>query len=105
MAAPAMADRRSGRGDLQIACANLRDGHGIATAMSEYVNNSARSHNPHYRLEPSNPSATSITEMHRFIARYGDARLKANADAIMSKRLPMVGPGKSIAGCDRIDDY
>ena len=31
-----------------------------------------------------NPSATSIAEMHRFIARYGDARLKANADAIMN---------------------
>jgi hypothetical protein len=31
-----------------------------------------------------NPSATSIAEMHRFIAKYGDARLKANADAIMN---------------------
>jgi hypothetical protein len=31
-----------------------------------------------------NPGATSIAEMHRFIARYGDARLKANADAIMN---------------------
>ncbi len=31
-----------------------------------------------------NPGATSIAEMHQFIARYGDARLKANADAIMN---------------------
>jgi predicted TIM-barrel fold metal-dependent hydrolase len=31
-----------------------------------------------------NPSATSIAEMHRFIGKYGDARLKANADAIMN---------------------
>ncbi len=31
-----------------------------------------------------NPSATSIAEMHQFIAQYGDARLKANADAIMN---------------------
>ncbi len=31
-----------------------------------------------------NPTATSIAEMHRFIARYGDARLKANAAAIMN---------------------
>jgi predicted TIM-barrel fold metal-dependent hydrolase len=31
-----------------------------------------------------NPNATNIAEMHRFIAKYGDARLKANADAIMN---------------------
>src|SRR5262249_43946409 len=31
-----------------------------------------------------NPSATSIAEMHRFIAKYDDGRLKANADAIMN---------------------
>jgi predicted TIM-barrel fold metal-dependent hydrolase len=31
-----------------------------------------------------NPGATSIAEMHQFIAQYGDARLKANADAIMN---------------------
>ena len=31
-----------------------------------------------------NPGATNIAEMHQFIARYGDARLKANADAIMN---------------------
>lgn len=29
------------------------------------------------------PSATDVSEMHRLIARYGDARLKANAGAIM----------------------
>jgi hypothetical protein len=31
-----------------------------------------------------NPKATNIAEMHEFIAKYGDARLKANADAIMN---------------------
>ena len=31
-----------------------------------------------------NPSATSIAELHHFIARYGDTRVKANADAIMN---------------------
>jgi len=31
-----------------------------------------------------NPTATSIAEMHRLIAQYGDARLKANADEIMN---------------------
>ena len=31
-----------------------------------------------------NPNATSVAEMHDFIANYGDARLKANADAIMN---------------------
>ena len=31
-----------------------------------------------------NPGATSIAEMHQFIAKYGDARLKSNADAIMN---------------------
>ena len=30
------------------------------------------------------PSATNITELKQYISRYGDARLKANADAIMN---------------------
>ncbi len=30
------------------------------------------------------PSATNVAEMHQLIARYGDARLKASADAIMN---------------------
>jgi predicted TIM-barrel fold metal-dependent hydrolase len=30
------------------------------------------------------PSATNVTEMHRLIGKYGDQKLKANADAIMN---------------------
>ena len=30
------------------------------------------------------PNATSVAEMHQLIDRYGDQKLKANADAIMN---------------------
>ena len=43
-----------------------------------------------------NPNATNIAEMHDFVAKYGDARLKATADAIMNS-LDFLRPECSVA--------